>query len=471
VTTISEARQKLLRGDHSCSELVEEHLQKIEKGAHLNAFTFIDPAVAVKTAQAVDEHCRVGKPGKLAGAIIAIKDNIVMRDQPAGCASKILDGYISPYSATVVEKLLSEDAVIIGRANMDEFAMGSSTENSSKGTVLNPHDETRVPGGSSGGSTAAVAAGLVNAALGSDTGGSIRQPAAFCGVVGLKPTYGRVSRYGLVAFASSLDQIGPITNTVEDSALLLGVISGKDQSDATSTPETVPEFSANLEKPIRGLKIGLPKEYFSEGLDDQINKKIREQAKVLKEHGAELVEVSLPMTEHAIATYYLLATAEASSNLSRFDGARYGFRAKASNLQEMYCRSRSLGFGEEVKLRIMLGTYVLSAGYYEAYYEKAQKVRTLIRQDFERAFQKCDCLLTPTTPTTAFKIGEKVADPLAMYLSDVFTVSVNLAGLPAISVPCGKDDSDLPIGLQLIGRQFDEITILQIARAVERNAS
>ncbi|MFQ5866131.1 MAG: Asp-tRNA(Asn)/Glu-tRNA(Gln) amidotransferase subunit GatA, partial [bacterium] len=357
-----------------------------------------------------------------------------------------------------------------GKTNMDEFAMGSSNENSYFSPAKNPYDRERVPGGSSGGACVAVAGDMAMAALGSDTGGSIRQPASFCGVVGLKPTYGRVSRFGLVAFASSLDQIGPITNTVGDAALLLEIISGHDERDSTSAPVRVPHFSQALGKDVKGLRIGLPKEYFTEGLHEEVRGSIEDTVNLLKNSGATFVDVSLPHTDYAIATYYILATAEASSNLARYDGARYGFRVEdAKDLEEAYVKSRSQGFGEEVKRRIMLGTYVLSAGYYEAYYRKAQKVRSLIKQDFEKAFERCDCLLTPTSPTTAFKIGEKLGDPLAMYLSDIYTVSVNLAGLPGISVPCGFDSNNLPIGVQIIGKHFDEEMVLRVAEFIEKN--
>ncbi len=460
----------LARGDTTCKELVEHHLNKINEGAHLNAFISVFGEKAVNRAAEVDKKIREKRAGKLAGLVLAVKDIVAMKGERLTCGSHILENFISPYNATVIERLEAEDAVIIGKTNMDEFAMGSSNENSCFGPVKNPHDLTRVPGGSSGGSCAAVAAGLALAALGSDTGGSIRQPASFCGVVGLKPTYGRVSRFGLVAFASSLDQIGPITRSVEDAALLLEVISGHDERDSTSAPLAVADFSRSVGKDVRGLRIGLPKEYFAKGLDEEVRTSIQNVIAMLKKNGAEFVDVSLPHTEYAIATYYVLATAEASSNLARYDGARYGVRAEgAKDLEAMYVLSRSQGFGEEVKRRIMLGTYVLSAGYYEAYYRKGQQVRTLIQQDFERAFERCDCLLTPTAPTTAFKLGEKIDDPLAMYLSDIYTVSVNLAGLPAISVPCGLDSKKLPIGAQVIGKHFDEEMILRVAGFIERN--
>ncbi len=436
----------------------------------MNAFIFVCTERALARAQRIDEKVRQGTAGRLAGTTLAVKDNIVMRDQPAGCASRILDGYISPFDATVIEKLEAEDAVIVGRTNMDEFAMGSSSENSFHGPVKNPCDETRVAGGSSGGSCVAVSAGLATAALGSDTGGSIRQPAAFCGVVGLKPTYGRVSRYGLVAFASSFDQVGPVTRSVEDAALLLEIMSGFDPKDSTSAQVPPPDFSGALSKDMKGVRVGLPEEYFVDGLSDEVRRAVEQTADWLRGQGAHIFRVSLPHTKYAVATYYLLTTAEASSNLSRYDGARYGFRAEgADDLESMYVNSRSLGFGDEVKRRILLGTYVLSAGYYDAYYRKAQQVRTLIRRDFDAVFSECDCLLTPTTPTTAFKLGEKSGDPLSMYLSDVYTVSVNLAGLPAVSVPCGADEAGLPVGVQLIGRHFDEETLLRVGGFIERS--
>jgi len=465
------AREKLTKREISCKELYEKYLQRIDKGAHLNAFISVFAEKGRKRADEIDRKLASGKAGKLAGMVLGVKDLIAVRNELTTCGSKILSNFVSPYDATVIRKLLAEDVIIIGKMNMDEFAMGSSNENSFFGAVKNPVDVERVPGGSSGGSAAAVAGNLCMAALGSDTGGSIRQPASFCGVVGLKPTYGRISRFGLVAYASSLDQIGPVTKSVADTALLLEVMSGGDKLDSTSSHAAVQNFTAALGQDVKGLKIGLPKEYFSEGLDKQVADAVSHSADILKSAGAEIVQVSLPHTEYAIATYYILATAEASSNLARYDGARYGYRAAdVVDLDDMYVRSRTEGFGAEVQRRIMLGTYVLSAGYYDAYYRKAQKVRTLIKQDFERAFRKVDCLLTPTAPTTAFKIGEKVDDPLTMYLSDIYTVSVNLAGLPGISVPFALDSAGLPIGVQLIGKAFDEETIIRVADFLERNA-
>ncbi len=460
-----------MRGEWSCVDLTETYLSNIDKGAHLNAFVFSMADRARARAAEIDGRIKTGDAGKLAGLTLAVKDNIVIKGERAGCASAILDGYVSPYSATVIEKLEAEDAIIIGRTNMDEFAMGSSNENSCHGPVKNPNDPTSVTGGSSGGSCAAVSAGMALAALGSDTGGSIRQPASFCGVVGLKPTYGRVSRYGLVAFASSFDQIGPITQNVADAALLLEVMCGLDLKDSTSSPESVPDFTNSVGRDIQGLRIGLPSEYFGEGLNNEVRQAIDNTIDILKQRGAAIVEVSLPHTDYAIAAYYVLTTAEASSNLSRYDGARYGFRAAdVSDLDEMYINSRNQGFGEEVKRRIMLGTYVLSAGYYDAYYRKAQQVRTLIKRDFAAAFERCDCLLTPTAPTTAFKIGEKIDDPLTMYLSDIYTVSINLAGLPAISVPCGSDENGLPVGAQIVGNYFDEEMLIRLGHQVHCQA-
>ena len=404
----------------------------------------------------------------LHGLPIAIKDNICLDGEETTCASKILKGHVPPYDATVVAKLKKAGATIFGQCNMDEFAFGSSSETSVYGAVKNPWDLNRVPGGSSGGSAAAVAADMALAALGTDTGGSIRQPAAFCGVVGLKPTYGRVSRYGLIAFGSSFDQIGPITKTVEDCAILMNILAGHDPKDSTSARQAVPDYTKALTRNIKGLRIGLPKEYFVEGMDKEVEKSVRQAAETFKKLGAEIKTVSLPNTAHSVAVYYIVAVAEASSNLGRFDGVEYGLRADAKTLKEMYFETRNQGFGAEAKRRILLGTFVLSAGYYEAYYLKGQKVRTLIRQDFEKAFKEVDLILSPTSPTAAFKIGEKTADPLAMYLSDIFTIPANLAGIPAMSVPCGFTSSGLPIGLQLMARPFDESTMLRAAYAFEQ---
>ena len=403
---------------------------------------------------------------------VAVKDVLAVKNQPLNCGSKILGKFISPYDATVVEKLKAAGAIVFGRLNMDEFAMGSSTENSAFGITRNPWDAERIPGGSSGGSAAAVAADECLAALGSDTGGSIRQPAALCGCVGLKPTYGRVSRYGLVAFASSLDQIGTFTKDVRDAATLLGVMAGHDSRDSTSVPQPVPDYSAALTGDIKGLKLGLPKEYMIGGLDAEVKAAVDAAVKQFEKLGAEIVEISLPHTDYAIATYYIIATAEASANLARFDGIRYGARVDGNDPVELYSRTRGAGFGPEVKRRIILGTYVLSSGYYDAYYLRAQKVRTLIRGDFLKAFEKVDAIVTPTSPTAAFKIGEKSDDPLQMYLSDIFTISCNLAGICGISVPCGFTKSPkLPIGLQLLGKPFGEETLLKIVHAYEMNTA
>jgi len=408
--------------------------------------------------------------GALSGIPVAIKDNICVKGQLTTCASKILTGFKPPYDATVVEKLKNAGAILFGKTNMDEFAFGSSCENSCYYPTKNPWDTNRIPGGSSGGSAAAVAADEVAMALGSDTGGSIRQPASLCGVVGLKPTYGRISRYGLIAFASSLDQIGPITKDVSDSALLMNVIAGHDERDTTSADLPVPDYSKSLVKDVKGLKIGVPKEYFIEGIDPEVKSAIEKAIKVLTDLGAKCEEVSLPHTEYAVSVYYIVATAEASSNLGRFDGIRYGKRAgENASMIDMVAATRGEGFGAEAKRRIILGTFALSSGYYDAYYLKAQKVRTLIKNDFDNAFKKVDCIITPTSPTAAFKIGEKMSDPLSMYLSDIFTISVNLAGIPAMSVPCGFTKNNLPIGMQIMAKPFDEETIFRAAFTYEQN--
>ncbi|HNX68186.1 MAG TPA: Asp-tRNA(Asn)/Glu-tRNA(Gln) amidotransferase subunit GatA [Candidatus Omnitrophota bacterium] len=402
------------------------------------------------------------------GAPVSIKDNICINGAEVTCASKILAKHVPPYDATVIAKLKQAGATIFGQCNMDEFAFGSSCETSAFGPCRNPWDLERVPGGSSGGSAASVAADMTFAALGSDTGGSIRQPAALCGVVGVKPTYGRVSRYGLIAFGSSFDQIGPITKTVEDAAILMNVISGHDPKDSTSAPQPVPDFTQALKRDVKGLRIGLPKEYFIKGIDPEVEKSVRAAADLYKKLGAEIKEISLPHTEYSVAVYYIVAVAEASSNLGRFDGVEYGLRVPSKDLREMYFETRNRGFGQEAKRRILLGTFVLSAGYYDAYYLKGQKVRTLIRQDFEKAFKEVDVILSPTSPTPAFKIGEKAADPIAMYLSDIFTIPANLAGVPAMSLPCGFTAGGLPIGVQLMARPFDEATMLRAAHAFEQ---
>lgn len=464
--SIHELRGRLRRGEVSAREVTQSLLDRISRvDDKLKAYLWLNADDALRQADAAD--VKSDKP--LAGVPIAVKDVLNVAGQPCTCGSKILKGHTSVYDATVVRQLRDAGAIILGRTNMDEFAMGSSTENSSWGVTRNPWDLERIPGGSSGGSAAAVAGDEAFAALGSDTGGSIRQPAALCGCVGLKPTYGRVSRYGLVAFASSLDQIGPFTKNVADSALMLRVISGHDASDSTSVPRSVPDYAASLGRGVKGLRIGLVKECQIEGLDQEVNGAVTAAIKKLEDLGAEVVEVSLPHMQYCVAVYYIIATAEASANLARFDGVRYGARVPGNDVLEMYARTRGQGFGAEVKRRIILGTYALSAGYYDAYYLRAQKVRTLIRQDFEKAFQKCDVIATPTSPEAAFKVGEKTADPLKMYLSDIFTISVNLAGVCGLSLPCGfTRNPKLPIGLQLIGKAFDEETIFRAAHAYEQ---
>jgi len=463
----TEKLRLLKEGKLSLVENVQNFLSRIEERKNLNAFTFLFAEEAIQKATEVELKIAVGSFGKLAGMVIAVKDVLAIKDKPLTCSSRILENFTSLYTATAVQKLLDEDAIIIGKTNCDEFAMGSSNENSAFGAVKNPLDETRVPGGSSGGSAVAVAANLCDVALGTDTGGSIRQPAAFCGIYGLKPTYGLVSRFGLTAFASSFDCIGPFANSVEDIALTLEVLAGQDKSDSTSINAEKKVYPNLLGNNKQKLKIGIPKEYFVEGLSLEIKEQIELVIHKLKELNFSIEEVSLPHTEFAIATYYILTTAEASSNLARFDGARYGYRSKqSSSLKEMYNASRSEGFGSEVKRRIMLGTYVLSSGYYDAYYKKAQKVRRKIKEDFVKVFSKIDVLLTPTTPTTAFKLGEKTSDPLEMYLSDIFTTSANLAGIPGINIPIGKDKNNLPMGLQLLANQFEEEKLLQLGSTI-----
>ncbi len=426
-------------------------------------------AYVTLTREKAEEMLAAGNTGVLSGIPIAVKDNMCTKGIRTTCSSKILENFIAPYESTVTERLAKAGSVFTGKTNLDEFAMGSSTENSAFFTTKNPWDLGRIPGGSSGGSAAAVASGECAAALGSDTGGSIRQPASLCGVVGLKPTYGRVSRYGLVAFASSLDQIGPITKTVKDAAIMLNIMAGRDPLDSTSAPVPVPDFTKAAGMDVKGIRVGIPKEYFIEGMDPEVEKAVKDAVKKMESMGAIPVEVSLPHTGYAVATYYILATSEASSNLARYDGVKYGFRAGGKDLLDTYLQTRAQGFGPEVKRRIMLGTYALSAGYYEAYYGRAQQVRTLIKRDFEEAFKAADVIATPTSPTAAFKIGEKSADPLQMYLSDIFTISINLAGLPGISIPCGFTGGGLPIGLQLIGRHFDEETVIRAAHAYEQS--
>lgn len=456
----------------SVVEVVDAALRRIDKvDGTVNAMITVNGKEARRQAKKIDREISQGREiFPLTGIPIAVKDLICIEGMKTTCASRVLNNFYPPYDATVIEKMREAGVIFIGKTNMDEFAMGSSTENSCFGTTRNPLNLDTVPGGSSGGSAAAVAAGEATLALGSDTGGSIRQPAAFCGIVGMKPTYGLVSRFGLVAFASSLDQIGPITHDVRDCALLMNLICGHDPRDSTSVAINIPDYTDSLLNDVRGIKIGKPVEYFSEGVNEEVANTIEKAAELLEKHGAIIEKVSLPHTEYAIATYYLIATAEASSNLARYDGVSYGQREKSDNVLEMYEKTRGAGFGEEVKRRIMLGTYVLSAGYYDTYYLKAQRVRTLIKEDFTRAFQKFDCLLTPTSPTTAFRVGEKIDDPLKMYLSDIFTVPANLAGLPAISIPCGFDSSGSAIGLQLIAKPFNEEMLLRIAHTFQENA-
>ena len=504
--TFTEARAALDRGETTCEALVSSYLQRIEAdNGHLNVFVQVDAEGALERAKFLDEAISRGEHFPLAGLVLAVKDVICIRNRTVTCGSRILQGFTSLFDATVIERLRNAGAIFIGKTNCDEFAMGSSNETSYYGPVRNPVAPEYVPGGSSGGSAAAVAAGMCNAALGSDTGGSVRQPAAFCGVVGMKPTYGRISRYGLVAFASSFDVIGPFAHSVEDLARLLGTVAGVDQWDSTSAPVPVPDYTEALTGSVKGVRIGLPREYLGEGLDPAIRENIDRMVAALEKEGAEFREVSLPHTEYGIATYYILATAEASSNLARYDGVRYGYRAdlaearralaaekralqealaaaeadgdeervaqtreqlegQDSLLKRLYVQTRTEGFGEEVKRRIMLGTYVLSSGYYEAYYGKAQRVRSLIRQDFDRVFEEVDVLLTPATPTPAFKIGSKIDNPLEMYLGDVYTVSASLAGIPGLVVPIGRHPTppNLPVGMQLLGRHFDEALLLQV---------
>jgi aspartyl-tRNA(Asn)/glutamyl-tRNA(Gln) amidotransferase subunit A len=505
-TTISHIQQALKDKEITLPELTEQYIESIEKNNDaINAVIHIEKDAALKKARAIQQKIDKGTAGKLSGVVIGVKDLICEEGKPATCASAILSNFESVYDASVIKKLKEEDALFLGRLNMDEFAMGSSNENSIYGPVRNPHDKEKVPGGSSGGSAAAVAAGFCTAALGSDTGGSIRQPASYCGVVGLKPTYGRVSRHGLIAFASSFDCIGPLSRSVSDAAAILEVTAGTDANDNTTSSRPVPAFSDSLKNPKANIKIGVPDEYFSEGLDNEIRSGINQKLKKLESEGADLVPIHLPHMKYGIATYYILATAEASSNLARYDGIRYGKRAdieevksdlaheKAaikeqieiasgeeklalskklsgldSSLIRLYKKSRTEGFGDEVKRRIMLGTYVLSAGYYDAYYAKAQKVRRLIKQDFTEAFEKVDVIVSPTAPTTAFNIGDKSDDPLQMYLNDVYTTSANLAGICGISVPAGTHSNGLPYGIQFMGDVFEEEKILNAGRLIER---
>ncbi len=465
--TIHQAAEAFREGRCTPADLmasVNGRIQVVEDKIHAYVSVAGDGAV-----QEAGSLRRVSDPSPLWGVPMALKDNLATRGMRTTCASRMLEDFSPPYDATVVSRLKGAGALFSGKTNLDEFAMGSSTETSHVGATRNPWDPTRIPGGSSGGSAAAVAADTCLAALGSDTGGSIRQPASHCGIVGLKPTYGRVSRFGLVAFASSLDQIGPLTKDVTDAAIVLKAIAGHDPRDSTSVDVPVPDYPALLNGEVQDMRIGVPREYLQAGIQPEVRQAIRSALDLLAGAGASIREVSLPHTDYAISAYYILATAEASSNLARYDGVKYGYRAEpVEDLVEMYRRSRAEGFGSEVKRRIMLGTYALSSGYYDAYYRKAQQVRTLIMHDFEAAFDTCDVLLAPTCPTTAFRIGEKVNDPLQMYLSDIYTISVNLAGIPGISIPCGLDDQGLPIGLQILGKHFDEATVLNVAYAFEQ---
>ncbi len=465
--TVHELVEKLDKKELTSEEIINAYKERIEnKETEVQAFITTTLEDAEKEAKKIDSNPR---KGKLAGIPIGIKDNLCTNGVKTTCASKMLENFIAPYDATVVEKLKEEQIISLGKLNMDEFAMGSSTENSAIKITHNPWNLNKVPGGSSGGSAAAVAADLVPWALGSDTGGSIREPASFCGVVGLKPTYGLVSRYGLVAFASSLDQVGPITKDVKDCAMLLNVIAGHDEKDSTSYNKEKVDYTSSLKNDVRGLKIGVPKEFFGEGINGEVKAKLEEAIEIYKKMGAIVEECSLDVSKYALATYYIIACAEASSNLGRFDGIRYGYRAKDyKDLNDLFRKSRSEGFGPEVKRRIILGTYVLSSGYYDAYYKKAQQVRTFVRKEFEKNFEKYDVLLTPVVPTTAFDIGSKTSNPLEMYLADICTVSINVAGVPAISVPCGVDKQGMPIGMQLIGNKFQEETILNAAYTFEQ---
>ncbi len=468
--SIASLRQAIAGRATTATAVTEAALARIaEADPAIHAFLSVDATLARAQAAHVDQLAAAGAPlPPLAGVPFGIKDVLTLEGAPATAGSKILEGYHPPYTCTAVKKLADAGAVFLGKLNCDEFAMGSSNENSAYGPVHNPHDPGRVPGGSSGGSAAAVASGMVTATLGTDTGGSIRQPASFCGVVGVLPTYGRVSRYGLIAFASSLDRIGPFAANVRDAATVLGVIAGHDPMDATSSPLPVPDYTADLDKGVRGMKLGVPSEYFADGLDAEVRAAIESGIEKLRAAGAEIVPISLPHTRYAIPTYYVIATAEASSNLARFDGVRYGFRApKSDTLAAMYRRTRDLGFGAEVKRRILLGTYVLSHGYYDAYYRKAQQVRRLLADDFLAAFRQVDAILTPTAPTPAFRLGEKSDDPVAMYLADIYTVTASLAGICGISVPCGQSRSGLPIGMQILGPHFGEAAVFRVAQAVE----
>ncbi|HMO50316.1 MAG TPA: Asp-tRNA(Asn)/Glu-tRNA(Gln) amidotransferase subunit GatA [Kiritimatiellia bacterium] len=467
--TLVETLDALARGDCSAEDVARRYLERIAAtDSAIGAFLELDPEQVLADARAADAKRRRGEGGRLLGAPIAMKDVLNVKGASCTCGSKILRGYRAPYDATAVARLRAEGAVIMGRLNMDEFAMGSSNENSAYHPVRNPYDLSKVPGGSSGGSAASVAADQIAASLGTDTGGSIRQPASFCGCVGVKPSYGRVSRYGLTAFASSLDQIGPLTKDVADAALLTEILSGFDPADSTSVPAPAPELRANRDQGLAGMTLGLPREYFQGGMDPEVEQRVREAVEVCRSLGAEIMEISLPHTEYAIATYYIIATAEASANLARFDGVRYGARQPGADPIAMYEATRSAGFGNEVKRRIILGTYVLSSGYYDAYYLRAQKVRALIRRDFDQAFQHCQAILTPATPSAAFGFGEKTGDPLQMYLSDIYTVTTNLAGICGMSLPCGFTAGNLPVGLQILGPAFREEHIFRVAYAYEQ---
>ena len=468
--TLHDAGEKLRAGEITSVELTEAVFRRIAAtDERIHSYLTLDHEAALGQARVADARTRANhSDSPLLGIPIALKDNFLTQGLRTTAASRMLGDFVPPYDATTVRKLRAAGAVIVGKTNLDEFAMGSSAENSAFFSTRNPWNLERIPGGSSGGSAAAVASDQCITALGTDTGGSIRQPAACCGVVGLKPTYGRVSRYGIIAFASSMDQVGPITKDARDAALLLEAIAGHDPADSTSVIRPVPRYSDGLTGDIKGLRVGIPKEFFVAGMQSEVEQSVRRAINEVEKNGAVVEEISLPHTEYAVAVYYVVATAEASSNLARYDGMRYGYRAAADDLTETYRITREDGFGDEVKRRIMLGTYVLSAGYYDAYYLKAQRVRTLIRQDFDAAFKRCDAIITPTAPTTAFMLGAKTQDPLQMYLSDIYTISINLAGLPAVSVPCGFDDDGMPIGLQFIGKHFDEATILRLAHHYEQ---
>ena len=469
--TLQESSTRLATREVSSAEIVDAVLSRIEAlNPSLNAYVTVNADEARAAAKAADDARAKGDSRPLLGVPVAVKDVLNVQGQPCTCGSKILKGYTSPYDATAIAKLKAAGAVILGRTNMDEFAMGSSNENSAYGPVKNPWDLSRVPGGSSGGSAVAVSADMAIASLGSDTGGSVRQPASFCSCVGLKPSYGRISRFGLTAYASSLDQIGPMTKTVGDAAILLGAMAGRDANDSTSVDAPVPDYTASLKTDLKGMKLGLPKEYFIGGVDGEVSSIVKAAIAQCEKLGAELVEVCLPRTKYAIATYYIIATAEASANLARFDGVRYGARVDGSDPIDMYGKTRAAGFGDEVKRRIILGTYVLSSGYYDAYYVRAQKVRTLLQREFSDAFTKCDAVLAPVSPMPAWKLGEKANDPLQTYLADIFTVTANLAGICGLSVPCGFTSSKLPVGLQILGPAFREETIFRVGHAYEQSS-